>query len=207
MSSPKTKIGLAGAAAAAIIAAVVSVEGGFTQDPKDRGNWTTGVIGQGELKGTKYGISAMSYPTVDIKNLSQDQATALYIMDYVNKPGFDGVILLSPAVGHKVVDAGVNVGSARSSRWFQQSLNSLSRDGKDYPKITVDGKIGTGSINAYASLQRVRGKVKACELVIKLIDSQQGSHYMSLTGSPQYIPGWIDHRVGNVSLAKCLEDK
>ena len=27
-------------------------EGGFQKDPKDRGNWTSGKVGVGELKGT-----------------------------------------------------------------------------------------------------------------------------------------------------------
>lgn len=194
-------------AVAAVVAAIFAVEGGLTLDPKDRGNWTSGVIGQGELKGTNHGISAMVYPTLDIKNLTQEEATNLYIRDYISKPGYGEVISLSPAVGQKLVDAGVNAGPDRSSRWFQTALNSVSRDGKDYPKVTVDGKIGAGSVSAYSSLQRVRGKVKACELVLKLVDAQQAGHYMSLTKLSMYTPGWVDHRIGNVPLSKCQEDK
>ena len=48
---------------------LIGHEGEFTNDPKDRGNWTTGVIGRGQLKGTKFGISAMTYPHLDIINL------------------------------------------------------------------------------------------------------------------------------------------
>lgn len=207
MASPKTKVGIAGSAAAAIIAAVVAVEGGYTNDPRDRGNWSTGVIGQGELKGTKYGISAMAYPSVDIKNLTQEEATNLYIRDYITKPGYGDLITLSPVVGQKVVDAGVNAGTYRASLWFQTTMNSLSRDGKDFPKLTLDGKIGKGSVSAYASLQRVRGKVKACELTLKLMDAQQATHYMGLSTAKDYLVGWVDHRVGNVPLTRCLEDR
>lgn len=35
-------------------------EGGFQCDPKDRGNWTGGRVGVGELKGTNRGIAAMT---------------------------------------------------------------------------------------------------------------------------------------------------
>ena len=49
---------------------LIDHEKGLSLDPKDRGNWTTGVIGKGELKGTKYGVSAMSYPHLDIRNLT-----------------------------------------------------------------------------------------------------------------------------------------
>ena len=198
------KVGLTGATAA-ILAAVFAMEGGLTTDPKDRGNWTTGVIGQGELKGTNFGISAMAFPSVDIKNLTREQATNIYVTNYINKPGFGDIITLSPAVGQKVVDAGVNAGTSRSSRWFQQSMNHLSRGGVDFPQINVDGKIGAGTIQAFESLRRVRGKVRACELTLKLMDAQQATHYTSLVKTPQYIPGWIDHRIGNVPLSKCQE--
>ena len=33
-------------------------EGGLSLDPNDRGNWTGGKKGSGELRGTKYGIAA-----------------------------------------------------------------------------------------------------------------------------------------------------
>lgn len=46
------------------------IEGGYVNDVTDRG---------GE---TKYGISARTYPNVDIKNLTMDQATDIYWRDY-----------------------------------------------------------------------------------------------------------------------------
>lgn len=60
-------------------------EGGFSNNKNDRGNWTSGKVGVRELKGTKYGISAMSYPHLDIKNLTWDQAKAIYLQDFWNK--------------------------------------------------------------------------------------------------------------------------
>ena len=61
---------------------LIGHEAGFTTDPKDRGNWTTGVIGKGELRGTKYGISAMTYPYLDIKNITLEYAKTLYKRDW-----------------------------------------------------------------------------------------------------------------------------
>lgn len=57
-------------------------EGGFSGDRYDRGNWTSGQVGIGALKGTKFGISAMSYPSLDIKNLTWDQAKEIYLNDF-----------------------------------------------------------------------------------------------------------------------------
>ncbi len=41
-------------------------EGAYSTDRADRGNWTSGKVGEGLFKGTKYGISAMTYPNMDI---------------------------------------------------------------------------------------------------------------------------------------------
>ena len=76
----------------------------------------------------------------------------------------------------------------------------------DYPNVTVDGRIGTGTITSYKGLQNKRGRVKACELVIKLMDAQQAAHYMNLPHLSMYTPGWVDHRIGNVPLSKCKEE-
>ena len=61
---------------------VVGVEGGLSTDRNDRGNWTGGEVGKGEFKGTKYGISAFSYPDLDIANLTLDDAKRIYHKDY-----------------------------------------------------------------------------------------------------------------------------
>lgn len=186
-------------AVAAILAAVFAFEGGYVNDPRDPGGETNHGITVAVARDHGY--------AGPMQDLPKEKATEIYLDDYITKPGYDELIALSPAVGHKVVDAGVNTGTRQSSLWFQRSMNALSRGGQDFPQINVDGKLGTGSIKAYEALRRVRGNVRACELTIKLMDAQQASHYMSLTKTPQYIPGWIDHRIGNVPLSKCQEDK
>lgn len=57
---------------------VLNMEGGFSTDPNDKGNYTP----SGEFKGTKYGISARSYPHLDIANLTKEQALEIYKRDY-----------------------------------------------------------------------------------------------------------------------------
>lgn len=61
---------------------VHGVEGGLSTDRNDRGNWTGGEVGKGEFKGTKYGISAFSYPDLDIANLKLEDAKRIYYTDY-----------------------------------------------------------------------------------------------------------------------------
>lgn len=66
---------------------VIQNEGGYVNNPADPG---------GE---TRYGISKRAYPTLDIRNLTLDQAKAIYRRDFWK---FDG--LTSQAVATKIFD-------------------------------------------------------------------------------------------------------
>jgi hypothetical protein len=47
---------------------------GFSSERRDQGNWKSGVVGKGLLKGIKFGIVANTDPSLDIKNLTIEQA-------------------------------------------------------------------------------------------------------------------------------------
>lgn len=115
---------------------VVEVEGGDRHDrtAMDRGNWTSGVTGQGELKGTRYGISAAAYPNLDIADLTANEAKAIYRRDY-----WDPVCgsSLPPALALLVFDCAVNQGVAAASRMLQQAVGSVA-----------DGKVGPNTVQA-----------------------------------------------------------
>ena len=181
--------------AAAIIAAVFALEGGYTNNPKDPGGATNHGITEQVARNNGY--------QGHMRDLSKDAAQSIYYESYIVKPGYAPLIGIQPAVAEKLVDIAVNTGPARSSRWFQTGLNALNRDGKDYPDLKVDGQVGPATIRAYQSLETSRGKVKACELMIKALEGQQAYHYLSLTNLETFTVGWLDHRIGNVPLSKC----
>ncbi len=108
-------------------------EGGYTADPADRGNWTGGAVGQGELKGTNFGISAASYPSLDIKALTRDDAIAIYHRDYWNAVHGDA---LPFPIALVMFDTEVNGGAP--VRWLQLSV----------PGVKVDGELGPLTIAA-----------------------------------------------------------
>ena len=174
---------------------LIGNEGGYVNNQKDPGGETNyGITKQVAVANGYYG---------PMKDMPKDFAWSVYYDQYLGKPGYDKLLPHSVAVVEELVDTGVNTGVSRSSTWFQKALNALNRGGKDYPAIAVDGKVGKQAISAYASLEKKRGRVKACEMVIKLVDAQQAMHYMSLTKLSDFTPGWVDHRIGNVNLEKC----
>lgn len=113
---------------------VLGHEGGFQNDARDRGNWTTGVIGKGQNKGTKFGITAMSYPDLDIRNLTIAQAKDVYRRDYWDRLKLDRV----PAgVDLALFDFAVNSGRDRAAKTVQVSVD-----------VDADGLIGNETIAA-----------------------------------------------------------
>lgn len=117
-------------------AIVVGEEGGFGADPRDPGNWTGGRCGAGTCRGTKFGISAASYPTVDIAGLSLDAARLIYRRDYWDAVRGDE---LPPGLALLVFDSAVNNGVGQSVRWLQAAAG-----------VTADGALGARTLEAVA---------------------------------------------------------
>ena len=98
-------------------------EGGYVNDPDDAG---------GE---TKYGISKRSYPSVDIKNLTTDEAKAIYKRDYWDK--IKGDLITDDFVAYEIFDTAVNMGVRTSSKLAQMALG-----------VHPDGIIGSKTLEA-----------------------------------------------------------
>lgn len=113
---------------------VVGEEGGFQNDRADRGNWTGGAVGAGKLVGTKYGISAASYPKLNIANLTLDQAKDIYHQNYWQKISGD---ILPWGVALAVFDAAINEGVTQATRQLQATLH-----------VECDGVLGAKTLQA-----------------------------------------------------------
>lgn len=115
---------------------VIKREGGYVNDPDDPG---------GE---TRYGISKKSYPNVDIKTLSVDDAVEIYKNDYWIPAKVER---LPDRLQGQYFDMVVNQGINKSVKILQRACN-----GKNKKKIEVDGKIGPNTIKASVNLESDR---------------------------------------------------
>lgn len=146
----------------------MSIEGGFTDDPRDPGNWTGGKRNKGTLKGTKFGISAASYPHLDIKNLTLQDAKNVYKADYWDAVRGDEMpkgldfILWDVAVNHGPYDAKV---------WLQSAIGAVS-----------DGKLGPRTMARLAKKDAVE--------VIKEVCALRGNDYARLKTVSVHGKGW-----------------
>lgn len=120
-----------------ILQRVISHEGGFTNDKDDPGNWTGGNVGKGELKGSKYGISAASYPHLDIRNLSWEKAKEIYWQWYRDCKLYN----YSPVMQYQLFDSAFNHGITRTNKLLQATLG-----------VEEDGIIGQNTLAALAKV-------------------------------------------------------
>ena len=119
-----------------IIEKVLEHEGGYVNDPHDRG---------GE---TNFGITKKFYPAVDIKNLTKEQAKHIYHTDYWRPAKCNE----TPAkLRHIYFDMCVNFGRRGAVKVLQQAANSTTRN-----KIDVDGGIGPATLKAIQNLSTDR---------------------------------------------------
>ena len=152
---------------------VLSHEGGFQNHPEDRGNWTSGQVGVGELRGTKWGISAMAYPHLDIANLTRTRAIEIYRRDFWRRPGCDK---LPAQLRYPYFDVAVNSGPGTAARLLQQAAG-----------VTADGVLGPATLAAVAT----RDPRELTEDFLWL----RGEYFADLArrvpSQRVFLPGWI----------------
>lgn len=160
---------------------LIGHEGGYKCEAKDRMDWSSGVIGKGELRGTKYGLSAGTYPNLDIKNVTLDQAKAIYHKDWWTRFGGDA---MEYELAYQVFDAEVNHGQKMGVRFLQQALLIPSKD--------VDGLMGPQTRKALAG--------KDQDKVIMRVLGVRLRFFTQIKSWDTYGRGWAN-RVANLLIA------
>lgn len=157
---------------------IIGHEGGFTDDRRDPGNWTGGKVGVGTLKGTKYGIASNSYPNLDIKNITADQAKVIYKRDYWDKVKAD---LLPDDLRLHVFDMAVNGGISRAVKLLQKSVGTAE-----------DGSLGPLTLSAVS-------KANPFKLVLAY-NANRFLFYTSLSNFSIYGRSWVNRVARNMKL-------
>lgn len=139
---------------------VLDSEGGLSLDPRDRGNWDSGVIGEGNLKGTQFGISAASYPDLDIAALTREDAAAIYRRDFFDAIGAGN---LPPALAVVAFDVATNHGPGRLREWLREA----PQDAVSLSERRLEHYISLSSWNIYGKgwSRRVFRTLRAAQML------------------------------------------
>lgn len=147
---------------------LIGHEGNFTDNPNDNGNWTGGKKGVGILKGTKYGIAANTYPHLDIKNLTLEDAKAIYHRDWWTKIKADQMPF---AVVYQLWDFAINSGIETAVKRLQRVV-----------KVGEDGSVGKITLAAINSM--------ALNDVLILLSAERLEYMASLSSWSHFGKGW-----------------
>lgn len=158
-------------------ARLIRHEGALSLDRNDPGNWTGGRVGAGLLNGTKYGISAASYPHLDIKSLTLEQAKTLYRADF-----WDVIGAAHPAVKFQLFDAAVNHGRGNAIRLLQKAV-----------RVADDGVWGPIS-------QRALERMEHNDVLLRFLGHRL-QFWAQLTTFDIYGRGWTRRGAENLLLA------
>lgn len=154
---------------------LIGIEGGYVFDPVDRG---------GE---TKYGITKRTYPHLDIKSLSLQDAKNIYYSDFWNTSRMN-LDDFEYEIAYELFDTGVNAGMGTARRILQRALNLLNRVETIYDDLKVDGWIGPQTMNAIK-------KVKKRKL-LKVLNGLQFMHYYDIVDNDhtqeRFFAGWVE---------------
>lgn len=146
---------------------VLTHEGGYVNDPRDPG---------GE---TKWGIAKRSYPQLDIKSLTREDAIAIYERDFWQRVQGDR---LPGPFAFQALDAAVNHGIGNSVRWLQRAAG-----------VADDGIIGPVTLAAVA-------RQEAADLVLNF-NAERLEFYAKLQNFDAFGRGWARRVAGNLRYA------
>jgi lysozyme family protein len=147
------------------IEAVLAHEGGYVNNPNDKG---------GE---TNWGIAKKYHPEIDVKNLTRDGAKQIYYNEYWEKNNLDKVV--EQKVATALLDTVVNHGSG--PKIIQQAINRAG------VSVAIDGKLGTGSISAI-------NKIKPDTFLSALYVEREKLYRSLVAKDPtqaQFLKGWL----------------
>ena len=174
----------------AMIARLIAHEGGYVDNPADRGG------------PTRFGITetvarAQGYRG-DMRALPEMEAADIYKRLYWLKPRLDAVGTLASTLAAELFDTGTNMGSTTAAGFLRRALNALNRNAHDYPDIAAAGAIDDHVLSALAAFLKLRG-AEGEVVLTKAVDALQGERYVRLAemrpADETFEYGWMRARL------------
>lgn len=170
---------------------VIAIEGDYSNHPADRGGPTR--WGVTEAVARRHGYDG------DMRNFPYGEAALIYKREYWLRPGFDKIGKYAPRLAEELFDTGINMGPAIATGFLQRALNALNRNGRDFPDIKADRKIGPQTIGALQQFLNKRGR-NGETVLLKAVEALQGERYIKLAeqrpANEAFLYGWLANRLG-----------
>ena len=176
-----------------LVDALIDREGGYVNNAADKGGPTCFGITQAVARANGY--------CGPMQQLPRQEAAAIYRRLYWFRPRFDAIAERSGRVAAELFDTGVNMGPAVAVTFLQRALTALNRDGKDYPDLVPDGRIGPQTLGALDAFLAHRGKTGGETVLLRALEALQGERYLRLAerrpANEAFLYGWLANRIGD----------
>lgn len=147
---------------------VIENEGGYVFDKNDPG---------GE---TKFGISKRSYPSLNIKDLTLEDAKKIYYRDFWQKGKFEEID--DEKVATQVFDLSVNLGIRAAVSVLQRALRSVGIN------VQEDGLMGSQTLSAVSNSEP--------RCLLAAIKSEAAGYYRQIAAKnpsqQKFLKGWLN---------------
>ena len=176
-----------------LIDGLIDREGGYADNPADKGGLTCFGITQAVARANGYCGPMRQQP--------REEAVAIYRRLYWLGPGLDQVATHSARIAAELFDTGANMGPAVAITFLQRALTALNRNGSDYPDLTPDGRIGPQTLAALDAFPKLRGQSGGETVLLRALEALQGERYLRLAerrpANEAFLYGWLANRIGD----------
>lgn len=183
-------------------------EGGYVNDPDDRGgetykgiarkfwpNWDGWAII--DFYKSKYGLDGIN------DRLAKNEGLQLAVEEFYQWNFWtpNKCYEFSQGVAEELFDTAVNQGVKTAAIYFQKALNKLNVNQAIYPDLVVDGKLGNKTISAYSEYMLTakwesRSYLKLNAWLLQLMNYYQCDKYVRIAdkdlSQEKFIPGWLN---------------
>lgn len=175
-------------------------EGGYVHDPDDRGGETyRGIARNLHPQWAGWEIvdrCKATHPDDFEKALDERADLQEWIKSFYRENFWNpirGDELTDQHLANELFDTGVNQGIGSVVRYWQEALNLLNRNGRDYGDLVVDGTAGEKTLaTTQAFLDRQQGRSDA---LLKVLNLMQGHRYLDLArrnpSQRKFLHGWL----------------
>jgi lysozyme family protein len=181
-------------------------EGGYVNDPQDRGGETyKGIAREFHPRWNGWEVidklkDEPDFPDCLATHDSLQRMVKQFYKDrFWNPAELD--VMESQQLADELFDTGVNQGMQSAIEYMQEALNMLNRDEEDFHDIAVDGVFGKQTRQAYQQYLATGAwstrSVQACiRTLVKLINALQAERYINIVrndaSQERFMFGWLN---------------
>lgn len=175
---------------------VLGNEGGYSNDPLDRGGETNLGITQSTLdRARREGIGRLPQ---GVKDLKREQAEEIYRVLYWEASKAD---MMPYPLSTLHFDAAVNHGVGGAGKLLQKTLNNYAQKAGLEVRVEVDGAVGPKTLSALCQCLDLKGNVP---LICEIYCNEREKFYRAIVASrpdqSRFLRGWLNRLDRNRAL-------